>query len=93
MTLCAELGDQEQGLGDTAVYTIDWSDGLAAGETISDVDGWSSPPGLTIVPEAIDSTSMKLTISGGLRQLYKVFYQVYTSESQRMTKSFALRVI
>lgn len=73
-------------------YTIDWSEVLAVGESVS-VATWSVATGLTKGAESIVSPYSTVWLSGGTAGTrYLVDCQITTSASRIFNRSFEVRV-
>jgi len=73
-------------------YTIDWSDWLATGETIS-ASTWTVPTGLTSTDTGVTTTSATVWLSGGTRDtVYVVTNEIDTNQSRTAQRSLVIRV-
>ena len=73
-------------------YTIDWSDWLASGETIS-TSTWTIPTGLTEDSETETTTTATVWLSGGTEGTsYTITNEIVTSQSRTANRSLYIRV-
>lgn len=71
------------------LYTMDWTDGLNSGATVS-ASTWTAETGLTVVTSGIVTGSLKTSVklSGGTDgQDYVVTNQVTTSDGETLERS------
>jgi hypothetical protein len=76
---------------DVLDYTVDWSNVLVGGETIS-TSSWTAP-GLTITGEVSGTTTVTAFLAGGTDGTqYVVTNQITTSASRTYNRQFTLTV-
>lgn len=87
------LGSISKHVGDIEIYTIDWSDWLATGDSIA-TSVWTLPSGLTNVTDSSTSTTTAIKISGGVAHAsYTLTNTVTTSVStETRVETFVLKV-
>lgn len=77
----------------TLDYTVDWSDWLDTGETISS-SSFSVPSGITKASESNTTTSATVWLSGGTKwTTYTVTNEVTTTAGRTDQRSFDVRVV
>ena len=74
-------------------YTIDWSEWLAAGETITGTPTWTVPGGITKDSQSNDTTSVTAWFSSGSAGTdYVIGCKIATSDSRTDERSIILSV-
>jgi len=77
-------------------YTVDWSSGYLAGDTLTS-SGFSVVPaetgGLTVDTETHDGTTASVTLSGGVAgHVYRVTNQITTTAGYTDERSLTIRI-
>jgi len=66
----------------TLDYTVDWSDWLVGGDTISGTPTWAVPTGITKASQTNTTTTATITLSGGTANVdYDVACKITTAAS------------
>jgi hypothetical protein len=77
---------------DTVWYTVDWTEWLATGETVSST-AWTVPAGITQDAVTATSKTSLIKLSGGSPGVtYKIACKATTSSSQVVERSFLVPV-
>lgn len=62
------------------LYSVNWDDGLSAGQSISNAQWWSEPTGLVLLAQTIVGSVSPVRIQSGQRgQTYRVRHSVTVS--------------
>ena len=84
--------------GSTLDYTIDWTDWLATGETVSSVS-YTVPSGITTrtaigsAATATTSTTTRVTLTGGTNDtIYTIKASMATNQGRTVVRNFRVRV-
>lgn len=78
---------------DVDIFTLDWSDELETGETISSYSFPDFPSGLTRDSDSNTTTTVTATISGGTAgESYDITYRIVTSAGRTLDQSVTLPV-
>ncbi len=73
-------------------FTIDWSDWLPSGDTIS-TSAWNVPAGITEVSKSSDTTKVWIFLSGGIDgDEYKLTNTITTAGSRTAQRTIQIKV-
>lgn len=88
------LGTITKRAADILIYTADFSQWLASGDSVASCT-WTIPTGLTQVTTSTSSTTATCKISGGtLNATYTItFAMVTTVSTETKTETFIIRII
>lgn len=74
-------------------YTIDWSDWLSTGDTIS-TSAWTADEGLTVAGGGNTTTTATVVVSGGVvRYLYRVKNTITTAGGNTGVRVLKIRIL
>ena len=75
-----------------ADFMVDWSDKLAAGETIS-TSSWVVPTGITKDSDSESSTTATIWLSSGtVLQVYRITNRIVTNQSRTFDRTITVRI-